>query len=60
MRGKLLLAIVITFSLSCLQELSIPTSDARILPKLEQTRHQIASLLTASIESHKSDPLSHP
>ncbi|MBW4540963.1 MAG: hypothetical protein KME43_17690 [Myxacorys chilensis ATA2-1-KO14] len=57
MREKLLLAIVITFSLSWLQQLSTPT--ARISPQLEQARDSIASFI-ASNTPNNTTPSSYP
>lgn len=58
MPEKLLLAIVVTFSLSWLQQLSTPT--ARVLPQIEQTRYRIASLFVAPNPSDNTAPSSYP
>ncbi|NDJ16759.1 hypothetical protein [Myxacorys almedinensis] len=59
MPEKLLLAIVVTFCFSCLQQLSTPT--AKILPQIEQTRYRLASLLTPPThQPSNAAPSAHP
>ncbi len=58
MREKLLLAIVVTFSLSWLQQLSTPT--ARISPQIEQARYRIASFIASNTSDNNTTPSSYP
>ncbi|MBW4420123.1 MAG: hypothetical protein KME13_12970 [Myxacorys californica WJT36-NPBG1] len=58
MREKLLLAIVVTLSLSWLQQLSTPT--ARISPQIEQARDSIASFIASNTSDNNTTPSSYP